>query len=393
MTWFSNEARSSAELNRMASEIRTLRQGANPLVLQTVDELGAVDDLNHKRVQVALHQNWRDFDPLLRRLHSCRTQFLTTSRRANILRFLTAGYLISDDVRYFNEYLFFRKGHTPRLDALNSFAFRSALDDRGHHTFPSATINDVVRHMRAVATNGCSCRRTDDISPMRIGLLGTPSAFTPLHDRLIDDGHIVQCYLFASTSVSWKRLIKENRWITTPFLRLRGCRAPYITVRNPPNDSSVSRLLQEGRFDLGCQRVDFIVRRNIIDSFEKGLLNGHLAVLPYIRGRSSIEFSILFGFPIGCTIHYVDEGVDTGEIICVRAKEVDKIGATSLKDLRSWVENSVNDGFFEAISLIGSRQFDPIPNPIERGMQYYSMHPDLKVFVERLLVRDVTGRP
>jgi methionyl-tRNA formyltransferase len=58
-----------------------------------------------------------------------------------------------------------------------------------------------------------------------------------------------------------------------------------------------------------------ILQPEIIDSFPRGIVNVHPAYLPYNRGAYPNVWSIVDQTPAGATIHYIDKGVDTGDII------------------------------------------------------------------------------
>jgi methionyl-tRNA formyltransferase len=59
-----------------------------------------------------------------------------------------------------------------------------------------------------------------------------------------------------------------------------------------------------------------IVRRPVLDALP--IVNLHIAYLPYNRGADPTLWSVLEGTPAGVTIHYMDEGVDTGDVIAQR---------------------------------------------------------------------------
>lgn len=64
---------------------------------------------------------------------------------------------------------------------------------------------------------------------------------------------------------------------------------------------------------------DQILKRPIIESADKGFINCHAGKLPYYRGRNVLNWALINGEKeIGITIHYVDEGIDTGDIIMQR---------------------------------------------------------------------------
>jgi len=59
-----------------------------------------------------------------------------------------------------------------------------------------------------------------------------------------------------------------------------------------------------------------ILKKDIISIPQQGVINTHLAPLPEYRGRNSPSHAIMNGETrYGVTIHYIDEGIDTGPII------------------------------------------------------------------------------
>ena len=57
----------------------------------------------------------------------------------------------------------------------------------------------------------------------------------------------------------------------------------------------------------------------------KGAINLHPAYLPYNKGANPNVWAIIDGTPAGVTIHYMDEGIDTGSIIARREVDYDYI--------------------------------------------------------------------
>lgn len=60
---------------------------------------------------------------------------------------------------------------------------------------------------------------------------------------------------------------------------------------------------------------DYILQQEFIDLFRMGIINLHPSYLPYNRGNYPNVWSIVDGTPAGVTLHYIDAGVDTGDII------------------------------------------------------------------------------
>lgn len=64
---------------------------------------------------------------------------------------------------------------------------------------------------------------------------------------------------------------------------------------------------------------DQILRQSILDTAPMGFVNFHAGKLPWYRGRSVLNWTLINGEKeIGLTAHFVDTGIDTGDIILQR---------------------------------------------------------------------------
>jgi methionyl-tRNA formyltransferase len=66
----------------------------------------------------------------------------------------------------------------------------------------------------------------------------------------------------------------------------------------------------------------YIVPDEVLSAPQKGVLNLHPAFLPYNRGWHTPSWAILENTPVGATLHFMDAGVDTGDILHQRALEI-----------------------------------------------------------------------
>lgn len=58
-----------------------------------------------------------------------------------------------------------------------------------------------------------------------------------------------------------------------------------------------------------------IVTKDVLDVLKDRAVNLHISYLPWNRGCDPNLWSFVDGTPHGVTIHYMDEGVDTGDVI------------------------------------------------------------------------------
>lgn len=63
-----------------------------------------------------------------------------------------------------------------------------------------------------------------------------------------------------------------------------------------------------------------IFRKRIIESTRMGIINCHAGKLPFYRGRNILNWALINDEKeFGITVHFVDEGIDTGDIILQRS--------------------------------------------------------------------------
>ena len=97
--------------------------------------------------------------------------------------------------------------------------------------------------------------------------------------------------------------------------------------KNIPRDSYFNNIidfLEPYKIDLillaGFMRV---LSKNIINKYRNKIINIHPALLPSFPGTHAQRQALEYGVKVsGCTVHFVDEGVDTGPIIMQAAVEV-----------------------------------------------------------------------
>ena len=59
-----------------------------------------------------------------------------------------------------------------------------------------------------------------------------------------------------------------------------------------------------------------IFKNNILESVPHGIINCHAGLLPFYRGRNVLNWALINDEKeFGITVHYIDEGIDTGDII------------------------------------------------------------------------------
>ena len=94
-----------------------------------------------------------------------------------------------------------------------------------------------------------------------------------------------------------------------------------------PNDvDALATRLRELEVDIFLiWSFPIILPKNVIDLPRKGAVNIHMGLLPEYRGVNGIRWALLNGeSQTGATLHFVDEGIDTGDMIARAAFPIEE---------------------------------------------------------------------
>jgi folate-dependent phosphoribosylglycinamide formyltransferase PurN len=166
------------------------------------------------------------------------------------------------------------------------------------------------------------------------------------------------------------------------YCRKRGI--PYLRVERlaSPQGSAALRGLE---LDVAIHAGAGILREPTLEIPRLGVLNAHMGILPSFRGMNVAEWSALMGARVGCTVHLIDGGIDTGDILCCRFVSTDRAG--TIQELRDAVDEEQLRLLGEVIGYIHSTGTLPprVPQEPAEGRQYFRMHAELAAQLERWL--------
>ncbi len=118
-------------------------------------------------------------------------------------------------------------------------------------------------------------------------------------------------------------VVVSNREEAPGLARARemGLTARFIPSKGKEReayDRDVVAALEEAQVDLVCLAGFMrILSPYFIRAFPRRILNIHPALLPAFPGLDAQKQALEYGAKFsGCTVHIVDEGVDTGPIVC-----------------------------------------------------------------------------
>jgi methionyl-tRNA formyltransferase len=95
---------------------------------------------------------------------------------------------------------------------------------------------------------------------------------------------------------------------------LAGRRIPLYAVANH-NDDDCAALLQDAMPQVLVLGGTRIIKPRILAIPALATVNAHPGLLPWLRGSASVGWALYKDLPQGATVHYIDPGIDTGDII------------------------------------------------------------------------------
>jgi folate-dependent phosphoribosylglycinamide formyltransferase PurN len=155
---------------------------------------------------------------------------------------------------------------------------------------------------------------------------------------------------------------------------------PFWEVKGT-NSAAAVGALKAIQPDLGILVGMGIIREPLLSVPRIGFLNAHTGLLPYYRGKDALAWTVLNGDPLGCSVHLIDNGVDTGEILASQLVEEPGDPQNLKKAVK---ELQVNLLCWATEYIIQHGELPPTTKQSSAGgRQYYLMHARLREYVER----------
>ncbi len=147
-------------------------------------------------------------------------------------------------------------------------------------------------------------------------------------------------------------LQKDDEYINniTNLCNLRGIEYYFIDM----NSKEFLELVKENNIDLYFMLwFPTILKKDTINSVPGGFINLHPSYLPYNKGMHPYYWSIIDETQAGVSIHFIDEKIDQGEIICQSKINTDitKTGETLYEEAESEIIKLFKENFNNIITM------------------------------------------
>lgn len=126
-----------------------------------------------------------------------------------------------------------------------------------------------------------------------------------------------------------KRSIKRENWLSSANY------GPTIQSEKMIVDNIEDKKVREVYYNLDGFVINGglpILKQEILCNSACKFLNVHPGLLPFYRGQNPVQWSVRNLAPIGASVHFIDEGIDTGPILL--KKELVNFKSKSIRNLR-----------------------------------------------------------
>lgn len=152
---------------------------------------------------------------------------------------------------------------------------------------------------------------------MQILFMGTPEISAICLKRLVSDGHNVVGVVTAEDKPRGRKMLM------TPTETKRAAEElsiPVVTPKTLRDDEFAGELSRFAPDMIVVVAYGKILPKSVIDYPKYGCINLHVSLLPKYRGAAPMQRAIMAGeSETGVTVMYMDEGLDTGDIISVKS--------------------------------------------------------------------------
>lgn len=198
-------------------------------------------------------------------------------------------------------------------------------------------------------------KRTDSLKEqfeiMKIIFMGTPDFAVGALEALLKAGHEV-------TAVVTQPDKQKGRDRKVQFSPVKECALAHgLTVLQPARIKTREAVEELKKYEADIFVVAAfgqILSKEILEMPRYGCINIHASLLPKYRGASPIQYAILNGDDVtGVTIMQMNEGMDTGDILTMKAIPVEK--------------DDTGGSLFEKLSALGAELLIKTLPKIEAG--------------------------
>lgn len=137
----------------------------------------------------------------------------------------------------------------------------------------------------------------------------------------------------------------------------------YFKFQNVNSVTAIEKIASYNCDLLVSMSFNQIFKDELIHLTPKGIINCHAGKLPFYRGRNILNWALINGEKeFGITVHFVDDGIDTGDIILQRTFEIKE--EYDYSDLLNISYSACADILYDSLKLFLNNEVKRIPQDL-----------------------------
>lgn len=155
---------------------------------------------------------------------------------------------------------------------------------------------------------------------------------------------------------------------------ITGRKIPVYCVANH-NDASCRELLAAEKPDVLSLGGTRIIKPSILETPRRATVNSHPGLLPWLRGSASVGWALYKDMKQGATAHFIDPGIDTGDIIVRR--ELPVYRSDTYESLNARVATLAGELMAESLTFLANGEAPREPQDRNVGETFKVIPEDL----------------
>jgi methionyl-tRNA formyltransferase len=155
---------------------------------------------------------------------------------------------------------------------------------------------------------------------------------------------------------------------------IKGRKIPIYCVANH-NDATCKELLEAEKPDVLALGGTRIIKTSILEVPRRATVNAHPGLLPWLRGSASVGWALYKDMAQGATAHFIDPGIDTGDIIVRR--ELPVYRSDTYESLNARVATLAGELMAESLAFLANGEAPREPQDRNVGETFKVIPDDL----------------
>ncbi|HPN31734.1 MAG TPA: formyltransferase family protein [bacterium] len=182
----------------------------------------------------------------------------------------------------------------------------------------------------------------------------------------------------------------ESKYFKTISMKraARKLKIPCYFVKNHSSEET-KQIFESRSINYALLISSNYLIKDILLKIPVKIINAHCALLPKHRSLDSLPWSVIAKDKLGITTHFVDEGIDTGEILLF--EEIKPYQGDDLISFRRKMDEQIPAALYQTIIKLEKNEITPQKQKLEDGIRHRIMTEEEFELAQKLFNQNYLG--